>query len=242
MVSGRRYLITGGTSGIGAMCAQYLTNEGHRVWVTGTREESVSRALDDGIGQGGSVCDVVDSNAVSQAFSEALNAFDALDGVFVNAGIDGQCLAAEELSAATFRRLLDVNLIGALTCAQAAYRQLARPGCLVFNASVNATRPERFFADYNASKAAVVALANTLALEWSDDGLTVVSVCPGYFRTSMTEAYLDDEAQRAEVLARIPMHRLGHSDDIGAVVSFLLSGQAPYLSGASIPVAGASNI
>ncbi|WP_199255061.1 SDR family NAD(P)-dependent oxidoreductase [Mycolicibacterium mengxianglii] len=242
MTTPRRYLITGGTSGIGDMCARHLTAEGHHVWVTGTREQSVAAAVDRGVAVGGSVCEAADADSVNQAFDDAVAALDGLDGVFLNAGIDGEGKPAEQLDPATFRRVLDVNVVGILNGAQAAHRTLDRPGAIVVNASVNAVRPETHFADYNASKAAAAALASTLAMEWSAEGLAVTCVCPGYFRSNMTAQYLDDPQIRRELLARIPAGRFGEAADIGTTVAFLLSNQAPFLTGALIPVAGASNL
>lgn len=241
MSAPRRYLITGGTGGIGDMCARYLTDKGHRVWVTGTREQSVAAAVDRGVA-GGSVADAADADAVSRAFDEAVDVFGGLDGAFLNAGIDGEAKPAEQLAPETFRRVLDVNVMGVLHGAQAAHRTLTRPGAIVVNASVNAMRPEAHFADYNASKAAAAALAATLAMEWSAQGLCVTCICPGYFRTNMTAQYLDDPQIRSELLARIPTGRFGRATDIGSTVDFLLSNQAPFLSGAVIPIAGASNL
>jgi NAD(P)-dependent dehydrogenase (short-subunit alcohol dehydrogenase family) len=235
-------VITGGTGGIGDMCARYLTAAGHQVWVTGTREESVSAAVSRGSAAGGSVADAADGDAVTAAFDDAAEAFGGLDGAFLNAGIDGEGKPAEQLDAGIFRRVLDVNVVGILHGAQAAYRTLARPGAVVINASVNAMRPEAHFADYNASKSAAAALAATLAMEWTTQGLCVTCVCPGYFRTNMTAQYLDDPKVSAELLARIPAGRFGEAADVGATVDFLLSNQAPFLSGAVIPIAGAANL
>lgn len=242
MTTPRRYLITGGTGGIGDMCARHLAGQGHRVWVTGTREQSVAGAIDRGAAAGGSVCDVADSAAVDRAFADALEALGGLDGVFLNAGIDGQGLPAERLDSKTFRRVFDVNVLGVLNGAQAAHRTLDRPGAIVVNASVNAVRPETHFADYNSSKAAAAALASSLAMDWSAERLCVTCVCPGYFRTAMTARYLDDPEVSQELLARIPAGRFGEAADIGATVAFLLANEAPFLSGALIPVAGASNL
>lgn len=242
MTGSRRYVITGGTGGIGEMCARYLTEAGHHVWVTGTREQSVSAAVSRGSAAGGSVADAADGDAVTAAFDDAVTAFGGLDGAFLNAGIDGEGKPAEQLNAEIFRRVLDVNVVGILHAAQAAYRTLARPGAVVINASVNAMRPEAHFADYNASKSAAAALAATLAMEWTTQGLCVTCVCPGYFRTNMTAQYLDDPQISAELLGRIPAGRFGEATDVGTTVDFLLSNQAPFLSGAVIPIAGAANL
>lgn len=241
MAPTRKYLITGGSSGIGRTCARYLTAEGAQVWITGARDATVNETIAAGDAVGGTVCDIADRSDVFGAFDEALAHLGGLDGVFLNAGIDGGGDAAN-LDPEQFRRVLDVNVLGTFHCTQAAYRSVARPGTVVINASVNAIRPESHFADYNSCKAAVVSLAQSLAIEWSAEKLAVVAISPGYFPSNMTAPYLNDPATRAELLGHIPARRFGEPQEIGATVSFLLSGAAPFLTGANITMAGASNV
>ena len=238
----RRYLITGGTSGIGRAVAQHLTGQGDAVWITGTRDATLAPALADGVAAGGGICDITDTESVATAFDAARDGLGGLDGVFVNAGIDGAGGPPEDIDPTVFARVLDVNVVGSLRCAQAAYRVLDRPGSIVVNASVNAVRPERHFADYNASKAATESLAKSLALDWSGEDLCVTAVCPGYFPSRMTDPYLDDPVKRAELLSAIPLGRIGEPREIGATVAFLLSGTAPFLTGSVVAVAGAANL
>ncbi|NTW39831.1 MAG: SDR family oxidoreductase [Cellulomonadaceae bacterium] len=240
MSGARRYLITGGTSGIGAAVAAHLTAVGHAVWVTGTSEAGTREAA--GRVAGASVADVTDPDSTHAAFAEAVAALGGLDGAFLNAGIDGEGLPAQELSPTAFARVLAVNTVGVLTSAQAAFRHLERPGQIVVNASVNALRAETHFADYNASKAAALSIAHTLALEWGPLGLSVVAVCPGYFRSRMTAPYLDDPAIAAELVSHIPTGRFGEPEDIGALLELLLGPSASYLNGSTVSIDGGRSL
>ena len=238
----RNYLITGGTSGIGETVARHLAGLGHAVWVTGTTADGVARAIHERFATGGSVADVTLAEMVEFAFAEARVGLGSLHGVFLNAGIDGEAKPAAELDANNFARVLAVNTVGVLTSAQAAYRHLERPGQIVVNASVNALRPEALFADYNASKAATLSIAKSLALEWSAEGLGVVAICPGYFDSRMTAPYLSDPAIAAELLQGIPAQRFGTPNDIGSLLEFLLGPNASYLTGSTISIDGGRSL
>lgn len=238
----RNILISGGSSGIGYACAQHLAARGDRVWILGSREKGVRAAAQALPLAGAGVCDVADLAQVNAAVAEAAQTLGGLDGVFVNAGIDGQERPAADLDVVQFRRLLDVNVIGSLLVSQAAVRAMPGRGSIVFNASANALRPEPGFADYNASKAAVVSLAKTLAIELAPSGICVTALCPGYFPTRMTERYLDDEPTRRHLLSRIPAERFGDLDEIAALVDFLLDPKAQYMTGGVITIDGAATV
>lgn len=235
--------MSGGTSGIGAAVAQRLAADGSAVWVLGSHQESVDRTLNalDGL-IGGSACDVTDGEAVARSVDDAVAALDGLDGAFVNAGIDGAGVNVLDLDADHFRRVLDVNVIGAFQVAAASARAMSHGSAIVINASVNALRPERDFADYNASKAAVLSLAQTMALELAERGITVSAICPGYIPTPMTERYLDDPVTAAQLLAGVPAGRFGTAEEVASLVSFLLSEDASYMTGAVVTIDGGRNV
>lgn len=237
----RRILISGGSSGIGRAAAERLVRTDD-VWILSSTEGSASEAATSMGARGWSGADVADRASVDQAISAAIGAMNGVDAVFINAGIDGQALPASELDIEAFRRVLDVNVLGAFNVAQACLAHLARPGTILFNASVNAIRAESHFLDYNASKAAVVSMAQTMALELAAEGITVLTLAPGYFPSRMTNPYLEDPAIRQELLELIPAKRFGSLDEIAEVVDFMLSPAARFMNGAVITIDGGRSI
>lgn len=243
-VDGMRVIVSGGTSGIGAAAARLLAERGARVWILGSRDETLTHTLGttpDVVG--GAVCDVRDAAAVESAVSIAAGAMGGLDGAFVNAGIDGSGNSVLEIPSDIFRRVLDVNVVGAFNVAkEAALAIRGHPGAIVLNASVNGLRAERRFADYNASKAAVVSLSQTMALELAPEGIVVTAICPGYIPTRMTEQYLGDDATARELLADIPARRFGTAREVAELVCFLLSPAAGYMAGAVLSIDGGRSV
>ncbi len=238
----RAVIVSGGTSGLGLATAQLLAERGARVWILGSREQTVAAALSELDAVGGTACDAAADAAVEAAVAEAVGEMGGLDGVFVNAGIDGERINALELDVNNFRRVLEVNVIGAFVLARAAARLMERGSGIVINASDNGLRPEHARADYNVSKAAAITLAQSLALDFAALGIAVSAICPGYIRTPMTAAQLDDPQRADELLSLIPAGRFGELADVAELVDFLLSGRASYLTGSVISVDGGRSV
>lgn len=242
-VSDLRVIVSGGTSGLGQATAEYLSNQGARVWILGSSEDSLASALKSLDVAGGGWADAADEPAVVAAVAEAVDSLGGLDGAFVNAGIDGEDKKAEELSADHFRRVLDVNVVGAFILAREAAKAMEDGGgAIVINASVNGERAEKGFADYNASKAAAISLAQSLALDFSDRKVAVTAICPGYVRTRMTEGYLEDPTVAEELVADIPAGRFGEPGEIARLVGFLLDPASSYMTGSVVSIAGGRNV
>jgi NAD(P)-dependent dehydrogenase (short-subunit alcohol dehydrogenase family) len=248
---GRGALVTGGSSGIGLAAARRLAAEGASVVLVGRTPAKVVAAEDDvrraaGPAQPGRsdqviegrVADVTDPGAMAEAAEAVLALAGRLDVLVAAAGIDGEGKDALDLDPAVFARVMGVNVGGLLVAAQAAAHRMPDGGAIVLVSSVNAVATERHFADYNASKGAAVLLARSLAIDWATRGIRVNAVCPGYVRTPMTEAYLDDPAALAEILSNIPMGRVADADEIAATIAFLASPEASYITGASLIVDG----
>jgi meso-butanediol dehydrogenase / (S,S)-butanediol dehydrogenase / diacetyl reductase len=236
-LEGKRVVVTGGTSGIGEATSRRFLAEGARVAALALGEEEVATAGERVPGLDAIRCDVADSAAVTRAFARVDGLLGGVDVLVANAGISIR-KPFLEIEEADWRRVLDVNLTGVFNCAQQAARRMAAAegGVILMTASTNGLTGHPFYADYNASKAGVILLARTMALELAP-AVRVNAVCPGYVLTPMQRAEYSD-AMLAEVNAGIPLGRHASPDEIAALFAFLASDDGAYFTGAVISVDG----
>ena len=221
-LEGKRVIVTGGNSGIGAAAVARFRDEGCEVVDLSRRP-----------GEGGIACDVGDRDQVEAAFA----ATGVPDVVVNNAGTSFRH-AALEITPDEWDQVLQTNLTGAFNVAQTAGRlMLAGHGGAIINvASTNALVGHPFYADYNATKAALLALTRTLALEWAPT-VRVNAVCPGYVMTPMQEAEYTPE-MFAAVNAKIPLGRHARPEEMAGLFVFLASDDAAYITGSTIVADG----
>ncbi len=229
-VTGRVVLVTGGSRGIGLACARRFAAMGDRVAVTYN-----SSPPPDGVF--GVRCDVTVPGDVDAAFAAVEADLGPVEVLVANAGItrDGLLL---RMSDEQFTGVVDANLTGAYrTCKRAAQGMLrARRGRIILMSSVVAMLGSAGQANYAASKAGLIGLARSLARELGSRSITVNVVAPGPVETDMTAAL---GAERLAALeAAVPLGRQATPDEIAAVVAFLASDDAAYITGAVIPVDG----
>jgi len=183
------------------------------------------------------LCDVADAAQVERAFARVDELLGGVDVLVANAGISVR-RPFLEIREEDWRRVLDVNLTGVFHCAQRAARRMveAGGGVILMTASTNGLSGHPLYAGYNASKAGVILLARTMALELAPT-VRVNAVCPGYVLTPMQKAEYSPE-MLAEVDAGIPLGRHARPEEIAALFVFLASDESSYLTGAAISVDG----
>jgi len=224
----KRTLITGGASGIGKATAVRFLEEGARVLILDRDKETGEQVLDEFPDLSGFIqADVSDHEQVGRAFIEIDNLWGGLDILINNAGISLRH-AFKDIAPEEWRRVIDVNLNGLFYIAQASAQRMEQ-GVIANMASTNGLIGYPFYADYNASKAGVIELTRSMALELAPE-VRVVAVCPGYVMTPMQEAEYTPE-MLAEVNQKIPLGRHAKPAEVAALFAFLCSDEAAYITG-----------
>jgi NAD(P)-dependent dehydrogenase (short-subunit alcohol dehydrogenase family) len=234
-LSNKRTLITGGASGIGKATVMRFLEEGAQVSVI-DRDEEAGEQLKQQVPELSAViqADVSDADAVNIAFKKTQQLWGGLDILINNAGISLRHPFLE-ITPQEWRQVIDINLTGAFFVAQAAAR-LIETGVIANMASTNGLLGYPYYADYNASKAGVIELTRSMALELAPD-VRVVAVCPGYVMTPMQEVEYTPE-MLAEVNSKIPLGRHARSEEVAGLFAFLCSDEAAYITGQTFVIDG----
>ncbi|MFX0208603.1 MAG: SDR family NAD(P)-dependent oxidoreductase [Candidatus Hodarchaeota archaeon] len=227
----KRVLITGGARGIGAATAMRFLEEGAYVVVLDIDDEARQQIEDKLPDLSGTIgADVSNPKAVARAFEELDDMSGGLDILINNAGISIRH-PFMEITPEEWLRVMDVNLNGMFFVAQqAAQRMLTQNRGVILNmGSTNGMIGYPNYADYNASKAGVIELTRSMALELAPT-IRVNVICPGYILTPMQEAEYTPEMLR-ECESKIPLGRLGQPEEVAALFAFLASDEAKFITG-----------
>jgi 3-oxoacyl-[acyl-carrier protein] reductase len=242
--AGHRRLVTGASRGIGRAIARTLAARGAAVAVNYARGEAAAVELCEEIEAAGGKAvvvgfDVADADAVTAGVKQVVEQLGGLHVLVNNAGIsiDGLLLRAKPED---LRRTLAVNLEGAFNCSKAAARHLLKAraaGRIIMVSSVVGETGNAGQSMYAASKAGLLGLGKSLALELASRGVTVNVVTPGFIETDMTDAALQGDA-REQLLAKIPLRRIGAPSEVAEAVAWLASPAASYVTGHVLRVNG----
>ena len=231
MAEARNVLVSGGNRGIGLAIARAFVAGGDNVVIT-------YRSGEPPAGMGSVICEVTSSESVDAAFASAEEKLGGpIEVLVANAGITRDGLLMR-MSDDDFDSVINTNLAGAFRCARRASKGMIklRRGRIVFISSVVGLYGSAGQSNYAASKSALVGLARSISRELGGRGITANVVAPGLIDTDMTAELASD--RKKVYLAGIPAGRFASSDEVAAVVRFIASNDAAYITGAVIPVDG----
>jgi NAD(P)-dependent dehydrogenase (short-subunit alcohol dehydrogenase family) len=244
-LDGKRALVTGGNSGIGEAIALALAEAGAQVAINYVTHPETAQALVARVeGLGGRAlamkADVSDPAAIAAMFASIDKAWGGVDILVNNAGIDGGRALCWEADIAAWRKVIEVNLLGAFYCArEALQRMIAQKSGVVVNiSSVHEEIAWSGYSAYAASKAAVGMLTKTLAQEAAPFGVRVLSVAPGAIKTPINRSVWSDPQNLQDLLEKIPLNRIGEPAEIARMVVVLVSEVASYVTGRTVFVDG----
>jgi len=237
-LNGKVVIVTGGASGIGFATAKRFASDGSKVVIFDYNKEALDKTLAENPDIAGGVkVDVSSSEEVGKAFSQVDEEHGMVDVLISNAGISVR-KPFVDIDYEQWKRVVDINLGGMFLCSREAARRMKKKGSgvILMTASTNGTEGHPNYADYNASKAGVILLSKTMALELAPE-VRVNSICPGYVLTPMQKAEYTPEMLE-KVNQGIPIKRHAQPEEIAALFAFLASDQAAYITGSSIHIDG----
>jgi NAD(P)-dependent dehydrogenase (short-subunit alcohol dehydrogenase family) len=237
---GQVAFVTGGGTGIGLACARAIVAGGGRVALAGRREDVVCAAARE-LGEAalGVRCDVGLDASVEEAIAETERTFGALQ-LAVNAAGTGTVGSVLNSTSKDFARIVDTNLTGVFRCLRVEARAMkaAGGGSIVNVSSIAGVLTHRWMTSYCASKAGLNMLTQCAADDLGEHGIRVNAVMPSLVPTDLTAPMAANPEVRSEYLSRMPIARLGTTEDVGALVAFLLSDAAGWITGQCVGVDG----
>ena len=244
-LTGKRALVTGGSSGIGNGIAFALAKAGAQVAITYRTHPRAAQAFVSAIkkrrGKALAIeTDVSDPAAVISLFKQIDDAWGGIDILVNNAGMDGARAISWEADLPAWRKVIEVNLFGVFYCASEAMKRMVpqKQGVILNISSVHEEIAWSGYSAYTSSKAAVGMLAKTLAQEGAPHGVRVLSLAPGAIKTPINRSVWGDPKGLRDLEKKIPLNRIGKIDEVANMAVVLVSDAASYVTGRTIYVDG----
>jgi NAD(P)-dependent dehydrogenase (short-subunit alcohol dehydrogenase family) len=244
-LDGKRVLVTGGNSGIGEAIAVCLAEAGAQVAINFVAHPEVAQSLKQRIQAQHGIAmtieaDVANPEAVTKMFQCIDAAWGGIDILVNNAGVDGGRALGWETGIEPWRKVIEVNLMGAFYCAREALQRMVpqESGVILNISSVHEEIAWSGYSAYTASKAAISMLTKTLAQEAAPHGVRVLSVAPGAIKTAINRTVWSDPGNLQDLIKKIPMGRIGTPEEVARMVVVLVSDIASYVTGRTIFVDG----
>ncbi len=233
-------VVTGGTRGIGAAVARKLFAEGCRVVVIGRNDavaaecaQSIDPSGEKSLGVG---CEISNKESVAQAMEKILAKFGQVDILVNNAGITMDSMI-QKMTLEQWQKVIDVNLTGTFLMTSAVVGQMRERGWgRIISMSSLAADGNIGQANYSATKAGIIGMTKTLALELAPENITVNCIAPGLINTDIVDSI--PEKLMETFLKSIPMHRVGEPEEVASLAAFLASDEAAYITGECIKITG----
>ncbi|XP_078365235.1 dehydrogenase/reductase SDR family member 4-like isoform X3 [Oculina patagonica] len=243
-LEGKVAVVTASTEGIGFAIAKQLARDGAKVMISSRKQDKVTDTVakleEPGCTVKGVVCHVAKPEHRKNLIKETLNHFGGIDILVSNAAANPTFGSILEVSEEAWDKIFDVNLKSAFLLAKDVIPLMEKRGggSVVFVSSIGGFQPMQGLGAYSISKTALLGLTKVLSNECAHMGVRVNCVAPGLIKTRFSQAIWKNEALQEQLLTRIPMRRLGESEDIGGAVSFLSSDEASYITGETLVIAG----
>jgi NAD(P)-dependent dehydrogenase (short-subunit alcohol dehydrogenase family) len=243
-LSGKRVLVTGGNSGLGAAIVRAFAEEQVRVAINYVAHPESTTQLIAELGGGDRflplMADVSQSAQVTQMFQQLDAAWGGIDILINNAGVDGPRAVSWEADEQAWNRVLQINLVGAFLCAREALRRMIpqHAGVIIHTSSVHEQIAWSGYSAYAASKAGLSMMSKTLAQEAGPHGVRVLCLAPGAIRTPINADAWKDAAGQTDLLSKIALGRVGEPEDVACLAVVLASDVAAYVTGTSVFVDG----
>lgn len=242
-LKGRTALVTGASSGLGQHFAKTLVKAGAKVALVARRTDRLSQFTDELKSMGATVSfhemDVTKVETIVSALDQLEKELGLIDILVNNAGV-ANTLLATEIVESEWDRVIDTNLKGAWLVAQQVAQRLIKqnqPGTIINISSIMGYRVAKAVSSYAASKAGLIQLTKSLALEWAKENIRVNAIAPGYFMTEMNKDFFEGNKEEG-IVKNIPQRRIGRPEELSGSLLLLASNASSYMTGTTIVVDG----